>query len=51
MLLQSLLELQELFLKELIISVNGSWHGSTSELLYSSDKKLSIALSAGLDKA
>ena len=36
----------------MIISVSGSWHGSTSELLYSSDKKLkSIALSAGLDKS
>lgn len=37
---------------ELIISVTGSWHGSTSELLYSSTKKLkSTALSAGLDKS
>ncbi len=38
--------------KELIISVSGSWHGSTSELLYSSNKKLkSTELSSGLDKS
>jgi glutamate-1-semialdehyde 2,1-aminomutase len=37
--------------KKLIISVTGSWHGSTSELLYSSDSKLNnIELSQGLEK-
>jgi|TARA_B100001093_G_scaffold427282_1_gene421564 glutamate-1-semialdehyde 2,1-aminomutase len=36
--------------KEIIISVSGSWHGSTSELLYTNNKKLeSIELSSGLD--
>ena len=36
---------------ELIISVSGSWHGSTNELLYTSDKNYnSVALSSGLDK-
>ena len=38
--------------KNLIISVTGSWHGSTSELLYTKNKNLgNKPLSAGLDKA
>ncbi len=38
--------------KNLIISVTGSWHGSTSELLYTSNKNLkSIELSDGLEKS
>ncbi len=37
--------------KNIIISVTGSWHGSTSELLYTNSKKLeNIELSSGLDK-
>ncbi len=37
--------------KDLIISVTGSWHGSTSELLFSSDKNFqSVELSDGLGK-
>ena len=36
--------------KEIIISVSGSWHGSTSELLYTNNKKFeNIELSSGLD--
>ena len=36
--------------KKLIISVTGSWHGSTSELLYTNNNKLkNIELSSGLD--
>jgi glutamate-1-semialdehyde 2,1-aminomutase len=36
--------------KNIIISVSGSWHGSTSELLYTNNKKLkNIELSSGLD--
>ena len=36
--------------KNVIISVTGSWHGSTSELLYSTNKNLKpIPLSSGLD--
>ena len=38
--------------KDLIISVTGSWHGSTSELLFTNDAKLkSKELSSGLDKS
>ena len=37
--------------KELIISVTGSWHGSTSELLFTNNENLnSIPLSEGLEK-
>ena len=37
--------------KNIIISVTGSWHGSTSELLYTNNKRLeNIELSSGLDK-
>jgi len=37
--------------KELIISVTGSWHGSTGELLFTNNKKLNnTELSEGLDK-
>lgn len=37
--------------KELIISVTGSWHGSTSELLFTTNQKLkNIPLSEGLNK-
>ena len=37
--------------KNLIISVTGSWHGSTSELLFTNNNKLkNIELSSGLDK-
>ena len=36
--------------KNIIISVTGSWHGSTSELLYTNNNKFkSIELSSGLD--
>ena len=36
--------------KNIIISVTGSWHGSTSELLYTNNNKLeSVELSSGLD--
>ena len=36
--------------KNIIISVSGSWHGSTSELLYTNNNKLeSVELSSGLD--
>tara|TARA_Y100000389_G_scaffold102894_1_gene99731 strand:+ start:1100 stop:2329 length:1230 start_codon:yes stop_codon:yes gene_type:complete len=36
--------------KNIIISVTGSWHGSTSELLYTNNNKLkNIELSSGLD--
>ena len=36
--------------KNLIISVTGSWHGSTSELLFTNNSKLqNIELSSGLD--
>ena len=36
--------------KNIIISVTGSWHGSTSELLFTNDDKLkNIELSSGLD--
>ena len=36
--------------KKIIISVTGSWHGSTSELLYTNDNNLrNIELSSGLD--
>ena len=36
--------------KKLIISVTGSWHGSTSELLYTNNNKQNnIELSSGLD--
>ena len=36
--------------KNIIISVTGSWHGSTSELLYTNNSKLeNIELSSGLD--
>ena len=37
--------------KKLIISVSGSWHGSTGELLFTNDNKYrNIELSEGLDK-
>ena len=36
--------------KNIIISVTGSWHGSTSELLYTNNNKFeSVELSSGLD--
>lgn len=36
--------------KNIIISISGSWHGSTSELLYTNDNKLkNVELSSGLD--
>jgi glutamate-1-semialdehyde 2,1-aminomutase len=36
--------------KNIIISVTGSWHGSTSELLYTNNNKLkNVELSSGLD--
>ena len=36
--------------KNIIISVSGSWHGSTSELLYTNNNKLkNVELSSGLD--
>lgn len=37
--------------KNIIISVTGSWHGSTSELLFTNNNKLqNVELSDGLDK-
>ena len=37
--------------KDVIISVSGSWHGSTGELLFTNDKKYkNVELSEGLDK-
>ena len=44
------LRIARAYSKNIIISISGSWHGSTSELLYTNDNKLkNVELSSGLD--